>query len=120
MDVKEICDICFTYYFTGDATIFDYYAESSEEGTKLMEHVSDSLNSFIGEHQVIRQVLDDEYLGASFFSNKKCECCGCKAGQRFDVFLKEEVDPDEGYAEAIWVEMMEIPTDIMEEVRHDQ
>ena len=121
MDTYEICPICFLYQSTGDATIFDGYTETSEEGDALMHHTQDSLNSFIGEHEILQWVHIDEVDEETFFSNRKCDCWGSLPGSRYLVTKTTIYDPDEEYAEAVLIESLsEIPTEIMQEVRCDQ
>jgi hypothetical protein len=121
MDTNEICSLCFMYEMTGDATIFDGHTETSEEGDALMVHVGDSLNAFIGEHEIMQQVIPEDGCAEPFFSNSKCQCCGSLPGMRYEVSLVCELEADHEYDSAVFMDMLsEIPTDIMEEVRHDQ
>lgn len=121
MDTREICSLCFLYEMTGDATIFDGHTESSEEGDALLAHVTDCLHEFVGEYEIMQQVIPEDGCAEPFFSNSNCECCRALPGMRYEVVIVNLDEADHEYDSAVFMDMLsEIPTDIMEEVRHDQ
>lgn len=117
----SICEDCFNYHHTGDATSFDYHY-SGEESQKRWEEVEQALKKFVPPNHSIQSVPDEDGDHCIYFSNASCDCCGEKSGYRYDVlvvdlddfdssYLEDCIDPD-GY--------LEIPAEVLVEVRNDQ
>ena len=116
----EICEECFNYHHTGDATAFDYHYEG-DEAEKRWKQVEQALSQLVPQGHSMQSVPDEDGDHCPYFSNDKCACCGDGSGYHLDILVVDLSDFDSSYLEDCTnpYGYLEIPAEVLVEVRNE-